>query len=590
MDPPLGEPGTSKQAPNPHGHGTRSKTAAARAEDVQDELYIVTCRNLTQLFNFSYRAHCTYAPECPGYLLVYKHENRIISSTLFMRCSECDFEGPKVKMYSDMKCKLEDLLSGTETKGKANSGPRHSTLNVALALTLMGTSIDVTQFQEIMCGIGIDPGNEKSLSILMKKAGPLSDKLAQESMDRGIRDLIELQGKGEEVGISFDVLYNNCKNRKGLRGQPATQACGTTIGSNKKTLSTKFKNKLCWKCSKSENDCLMQGKEPQPCNTPGCSRNTAIAATISDEASMLSSTLDDLRSKGLEHIDYCILDGDAKNSNVCKERNIEVGRDAFHINKNLKTKYAAKSAKLPVPVQLPDFDGWNDAEREKDWDDVKADIISRCQAELKAASNYSDKLKLKGKAKLQKMKSLLRCITCAILECHQGRCGKNCKRYSFVCNGKNSYPKYAASRKLSTANQKVVRALVNERLKALLPSTYRNKNTSINEARNTTHIKVLPKTKTSTKNAPSRISRGTLISNEGIAKSSEICNNAIGHRVCQGVKKRYMHHQDRKAYFIEKGKSNNRKSRDRTRVKFQKSKQKEKRGEKLYGRNLENIT
>ena len=74
----------------------------------------------------------------------------------------------------------------------------------------------ITQFQEIMCGIGIDPGNEKSLSILMKKAGPLSDKLAQESMDRGIRDLIELQGKGEEVGISFDVLYNNCKNQLNL--------------------------------------------------------------------------------------------------------------------------------------------------------------------------------------------------------------------------------------------------------------------------------------------------------------------------------------------------------------------------------------
>ena len=68
----------------------------------------------------------------------------------------------------------------------------------------------------------------------MNKIAPLNKKLAQQSMTKNIQNLTESQARGEEVGISFDVMYNNLRERNNIPMQPATQAVGTVIGSNKK--------------------------------------------------------------------------------------------------------------------------------------------------------------------------------------------------------------------------------------------------------------------------------------------------------------------------------------------------------------------
>ena len=71
----------------------------------------------------------------------------------------------------------------------------------------------------------------------MNKIAPLNKKLAQQSMTKNIQNLTESQARGEEVGISFDVMYNNSRARNNIPMQPATQAVGTVIGSNKKILT-----------------------------------------------------------------------------------------------------------------------------------------------------------------------------------------------------------------------------------------------------------------------------------------------------------------------------------------------------------------
>ena len=125
---------------------------------------------------------------------------------------------------------------------------------------------------------------------------------------------------------------------------------------------------------------------------------------------------------------------------------------------------------------------------------------------------------------------MTRYITNTILNCHQGLCGEisKCETRSFVCSGKNSYIKYGPTPTLGAKNTKLVKDMIDERMKGYLDVTFRNSNTSINEARNKAHTKVVPKTLTCSKNAISRLSRGTLVSNEGLAGSSNICNNAIG--------------------------------------------------------------
>ena len=561
-------------------HQTRRATKQAKEEGKKDEFFIVCLKNLTYLFNSSTNKHKEFSPNCDGELNVNKESQKLISVTLFMTCTKCKFVGPNCKMYSDMEYRLEDIVSGNLNKaGRQNSGPRHSTLNVSLALALTASSIGTTQWQEIMGGIGVHAGSTNGMNNLMTAVGPLNEKLANESMTRGIDGLIELQAKGEEVGVSFDVMYNNSKIRNHVPMQPASQAVGTVIGSNKKTIHLTVKNKLCWKCSKSETDNLIKNGKAKPCDSKGCTRNTATAATISDEATTLRSALQALGEKGLKP-NYCSLDGDAKNANVLSDNNIELSRDAWHVSKNIDKKYSK------LPCDLNDFDGDIVAEKEKEWKDFRGCVLARCNAELKSVSG---KVKhLRGAVKKNKMSSMTRYITNTILNCHQGLCGEisKCETRSFVCSGKNSYIKYGPTPTLGAKNTKLVKDMIDERMKGYLDVTFRNSNTSINEARNKAHTKVVPKTLTCSKNAISRLSRGTLVSNEGLAGSSNICNNAIGHRRSKNVINKMATLERKKAYSVRYSATRKHKARAQIRIKHLKDIHKAKRScarSELYG-------
>ena len=126
-------------------HQTRRATKQAKEEGKKDEFFIVCLKNLTYLFNSSTNKHQEFSPNCDGELNVNKESQKLISVTLFMTCTKCKFVGPNCKMYSDMEYRLEDIVSGNLNKaGRQNSGPRHSTLNVSLALALTASSIGTT--------------------------------------------------------------------------------------------------------------------------------------------------------------------------------------------------------------------------------------------------------------------------------------------------------------------------------------------------------------------------------------------------------------------------------------------------------------
>ena len=81
----------------------------------------------------------------------------------FLSTVQNKYVSQPLKMYSDLKQSLGDIIADTKKTGDENKGPRHSTLNVSLALALTASSIDTTQWQEIMGGIGVDAGTENGM-------------------------------------------------------------------------------------------------------------------------------------------------------------------------------------------------------------------------------------------------------------------------------------------------------------------------------------------------------------------------------------------------------------------------------------------
>ena len=92
--------------------------------------------------------------------------------------------------------------------------------------------------------------------------------------------------------------------------------------------------------------------------------------------------------------------------------------------------------------------------------------------------------------------------------------------------------------------------------------------------------KVLPKNVTRSKNAVSRLYRGTQVNNEGLAGSSKICNTTIGHKRSQNVIRRMSKLEARKSYFIRRSAMIKQKIRRQFRIRYMKDLYKAKRGVK----------
>ena len=237
---------------------TRLSERKEQQRSLGEENFIIKNSNLSHLINEFYKSH---PKKCSGSFSIIKHNARLISVPLKIKCSKCDYTSQAVKMYDDYSEKLNALTeeSGALRKGKQNSGPRHSKLNTQLAIAVTNTPMGPTGVGEFLSQLHIHPGSEDGLSRLIKKVGPINQQVANQSMGSAIKDLKVLKSKGEEIGFAVDAMYNNSRNRRiGVPMEPATQSIQATVGTNtKKSIGLKIANKLCHNCSKLETDIFL---------------------------------------------------------------------------------------------------------------------------------------------------------------------------------------------------------------------------------------------------------------------------------------------------------------------------------------------
>ena len=502
---------------------TRSCRKRKEQKSLQEEYYIVKNNSLNALINSSNR----HSSQCKGELEVLKVKSKIISVTLVVQCFKCGFTTDQTPMYDTYKEKIEDVIGDVkakkeEIKKKKNSGPRHSKLNVALAAALTNTPMGASGIGKLFAHLNIHPGSEDALTRLINRVGPVNEKVAMLSMSNGIEELKQIQARGEEIGYSVDMMYNNRQSRRhGVPMEPATQAYHTTAGTNiKKIVGVKTLNKICLRCSRKETDRYLSdstiGERDWECDN--CTRTLGPSETISIEGKLLKDTVQEIVNKHELLPDYVTADGDTKISKVTKELDIELNKDVRHLSKCI--------VKKTNNADLNNFDGSNKTERTKQWNLFKADIIKRCNAENKKV--HLKTVKLRGSAKLAKVNKMLKKTQDAILACHQGRCGRLCNKHSHVCGGySKKYVKFSPCVKLTAVNTAIVKELIKKRLVDMMPFTYRNSGTNFNEGVNCAITKTCPKSTTFPRSMPYRVNRAIINVNEGSAKGTDLIKHAL---------------------------------------------------------------
>ena len=517
----------------PASLGTRSQSKAAELEDLRDECFIVQSRQISYLLNLAITSHPSVCKK--PVFEVMKSYTELVSCYAHIVCNNCEFKTAPVPMFEKLTKKIDDVILEDNpyfvpTPNPENRGPKHSLLNCRAAQALTGSSIGAVGFHEILNKMGIDAGSIPGMQRLITRIGEINRIAAEESMKRAREELVVLKEKGEEIAIAADGQFSNKHNYSFVPGEPAKQSVFTTVSLNTyKITSQQHNSKLCLMCSKKQTDMFLKGEivdfsNLPKCDDPKCSRNLEPQATISDEGRLLAQSLDDLAADRVE-IDVVVTDGDSKCLKEIKKRGIEGASDVRHLSKNIVKKVSQKSS-----PELKDFSGPNVDERKKEWDIFKNAIMKRCNAENKAATNKSKRLR--GVAKLKSVKGKLKNATQAIMACHQGECGYKCYKFSNVCQGysknrRKVYFTYAPKPKLCERNKKIVRALIKERF-SKLTATYRNLGTNIVEAYHKVYIKSCPKVHCFSRNYKSRHHNSVVIINEGLVGGVKLFNRLLG--------------------------------------------------------------
>jgi len=488
--------------------------------------------------------HCTE----PNFTLK-KSKQKFISLELMMECLNCQYQGPPKKLYYTMD---KPLTSFNKPGGGGNNrGSKASTLNASLAAALMNSMIGPTQIRRLFLEIGVDVGPASTLQNLCNQITHLTKQLANDSMDRGIEEIIEQKERGNATHISQDGCYNNRK-RPGPC-QPGTQTIFTSVGSNGKILAFQTLNKLCPKGKRLEAKNLGSCEEGHP----GCLQTLEDVAPISQEGRMALDALFSLREKGYIP-DYLSVDGDTQIRNKIEafsaecEKNIIVQYDPNHWVKNLE-KHLNKTKPF---VDDGTFDGEcrdNQKIRQGSIKKFCQDISNRCRGEIKVCSELTEHL-TEAEARQTEMQRMFSSdLKEAILNCLQGKCGTLCENHSLVCKGEGQKMSRKAMLgdhvRLKGLNLSVAKDRINEYFeKDRISEVYMQIDTNMNEALHRGYQRTNPKLTSYARNYEGRISREVIHFNEGIAASVEMVNEAIGHKTCASVKEKLKKEQKFQEY------------------------------------------
>ena len=351
--------------------------------------------------------------------------------------------------------------------------------------------------------IGIVPGTKHGLGDLAKKVGPVIREVAKESMDKHAEQLKSFKSKGREVGYGVDGRYNNSMSRRlGVGNEAATQVTVPVTGmtadrSYQKVIGLKMLSKVCIVCTKKEIDHYLKTSEILRIKDwicSDCTRDIGPEETISREGELLREVVEEHQKKHDLEPDFIVADGDAKISKVTKELGYERQFDSRHLNKAISRRTPTPSA-----TNLKNMQGKNKDQRTAQWKLMKESVSKRCQAEIARAAEKTKKIF--GKARLNRVQTLLQDTPAAVLACHTGNCGDLCKSSSLVCSGKKNgkqYNDHIGPKLKKNKNKKqieILKNMIHVRLVEKLPDTYKNVGTNFIEGVNRAIISTNPKTK-----------------------------------------------------------------------------------------------
>ena len=175
--------------------------------------------------------------------------------------------------------------------------------------------------------------------------------------------------------------------------------------------------------------------------------------------------------------------------------------------------------------------GKNKDQRTAQWKLMKESVSKRCQAEIARAAEKTKKIF--GKARLNRVQTLLQDTPAAVLACHTGNCGDLCKSSSLVCSGKKNgkqYNDHIGPKLKKNKNKKqieILKNMIHVRLVEKLPDTYKNVGTNFIEGVNRAIISTNPKTNTFTRQWKARHSRAILNVNEGSGAATIMIANKL---------------------------------------------------------------
>ena len=294
---------------------TRSKSA--ENEKYEKENFIANIGKLESLCNLAFPQHIKSSPNCCGVLSLKNHDQRVISSTWKFTCNLCSYISIPVKMYEEV-----------EDKGKR--GRKSSTLNIAMGMALVKSSIGINGFQEIMLTLGIDPGSPRGAQKCVNQASVLIELLAEENMRQERQKL----SRHRSVSAEGDTRYNNPIGNPNTPMQYASQAVFSMFENmtrEKKVIAVQTASKLCLQGTR----LIRQQKKPLCPNHPGCTATISQTQSIGMENLYAEDAAKVLKKDGVK-LKTITTDGDSKIVNGIRKvygSSVESLKDAIHYTK-----------------------------------------------------------------------------------------------------------------------------------------------------------------------------------------------------------------------------------------------------------------
>ena len=506
----------------------RSRSAVepeAEGGNENDEYMLLHIGQLEGLINIAFREHS--ALKCVKIdFKIKKHKAQLISQRLSLGCQSCGYTSKISRMFQTLPDKT----------GK--TGPKQSTLNLALGASILDSSLGASGTCEFFRNIGV-PLSEKGAQRQINSVAPILEEVAEESMHHHREKY-----SGKKIAIAVDTAYNN-RNNPNTPYQAGTQAITTVTEDEtpgKKILAVITDSKVCpngqrlrtmgvdVSCPSTSHNCTATLKVGEPIGNEGRYSRKAGEVLRQDNISVHT-----VISDGDSKIKYGFEEGLGHSSENVKcnrhhSRNVEKMAKKTEFSQQIFQKSKIKLSKSQLKSRFA------------------SSLRKRCDAELKLAKKKIQESNRNSSPEYLKkeMTASLQNTPKAILSCYKGNCTL-CDKFSYACSvdsnnrywHKDALPEGLRKKIDPTPeDEKLILNLISKKMSTqAISQIYRLSDTNKNESINRAYLKRNPKTSTHTRTKRARICRTVLDLNEGHAQAASLVRLKTSHLVCPRVKR-----------------------------------------------------